>query len=119
MSDFEQPVLFDPGPAVVRDVQLDPPMSATRRLTERNRDLLRDGVHPATHRKLLVIEEGAKQWTCGGCKYARKINPGGDRSFWKCERHRLGMSHSAASDIRVSWPACALFEPLVSTGEPA
>lgn len=109
MSDFEQPVLFDPGPAVVRDVQLDPPMSATRRLTERNRDLLRDGVHPATHRKLLKVEEDGRQWTCGACKFACHMSAG-NKTFWKCEKHRLGITGSTASDVRRSWPACELWE---------
>jgi len=28
----------------------------------------------------------------------------------KCDQHRLGESHSAASDVRVGWPACVRFE---------
>lgn len=118
MSDHEQPALFDPGPAVEPNPFLVPSISATRRRTERNRDMLRDGVHPATYRRLLVVEEGTKPWTCGACKFAKKVG-GGRRDYWKCERHRLGMSASEASDIRISWPACELFQPRVSVGEPA
>ncbi len=102
--------LFDPGPARERPVE--PPMSATRRLTERNRDMLRDGIHPATLKKLLPVEEDGKPETCGSCKHAAKVgNPDGNRHYWKCAKHRLGMSRSTASDVRRSWPACSLWEP--------
>ena len=107
MSDHEQPALFDPGPA--RERPVDPPLSATRRLTERNRDLLKDGVHPATLRRLLAVEEDGRQWTCGTCRFA-VVQSNGNRSYWKCQKHRLGITNGAATDIRRSWPACALWE---------
>lgn len=92
--------LFDPpGPA-------DPPAeaSATVKLTERNRRSLANGRHPATGHRLLDPEWG---WTCRDCRHAVHVE-GGNRRYWKCARHRLGMSRSATSDIRVSWPACTL-----------
>ena len=78
----------------------EPKMSADRRRTIRNRALLAAGIHPATGRPL--VDDGR---TCGDCPYSLRID-NGRRSWWKCRVHRLGPSHSAASDIRVSWPAC-------------
>lgn len=95
--------LFD-VPVVVR-----PPAekeSATQRLTRRNKEKLASGVHPATHRKLREPLGAA----CGDCVHAKNYGHH-DRSYWKCEKHRLGMSHSSSSDIRKSWPACVLYEP--------
>lgn len=79
--------------------------SDTQRLTRRNNEKLANGVHPATHRSLL------RPWgtTCGDCVFAHNYRHH-NRSYWKCEKHRLGESHSSASDIRKSWPACVLFE---------
>ena len=92
--------LFDPGPAV------DPErLSSTRRLTLRNRELLDAGRHPATLTPLW-IGTGER---CGDCTHHHAYER--NRIWHKCGRHRLGESHSAASDIRVSWPACALFDP--------
>jgi hypothetical protein len=76
--------------------------SATVRLTRRNNDLLAHGLHPATGAALLDPEWG---YHCGDCAHARHVT-NGNRAWWKCELHRLGVSHSAASDIRVGWPAC-------------
>lgn len=80
-------------------------LSADARRTARQRDLLAAGVHPATGRPLLAGSEA----TCASCVHATAVHRGNTRA-WKCEVHRLGMSHSAASDIRVSWPACELYE---------
>lgn len=80
------------------------PLSADRRRTLANANLLASGVHPATRRPL------AGEGTCGTCAHAGRWS-NGNRAWWKCDLHRLGVSHSAASDIRVSWPACVLWEP--------
>lgn len=79
-------------------------LSLARRRTLANNGMLDRGIHPATGRPL----KGGDQ-TCGDCFHhkARTHN----RSWHKCELHRLGLSGSEASDIRVSWPACALFDP--------
>lgn len=79
------------------------PLSADRRRTQRNRELLQGGIHPATHRPLLA----GWGYTCADCAHA-EYHSRGARAHWKCRCHRLGLSHSSASDIRVSWPACAL-----------
>jgi hypothetical protein len=92
--------LFDVEP-------VDPPelesVSADRRLTRRNREHLDNGVHPATFRPVLV----GWGFTCGDCAYLRRYRYHA-RSYVKCAEHRLGESHSSASDVRVGWPACEL-----------
>lgn len=85
-----------------------PKETPDQRLTRRNRELLAGGVHPATHRHLF-IGTGER---CGTCAFHDTITH--NRTWHKCAKHRLGESHSAASDIRVSWPACALYEPVAS-----
>lgn len=96
MTLFDIPVLVRPSDGE----------SATQKVTRRNRQRLAAGIHPATGRTLFV---GTGE-TCGECQFARCFAGSGRRRYWKCEKHRLGMSNSMASDIRVSWPACALFE---------
>lgn len=92
-----------PGPlSTVPAPQPDPGESATQRLTRRNRELLDGGVHPATHARLLDADWG---YHCGDCAHAVRVDHH-PRYWWKCELHRLGISHSSASDIRISWPAC-------------
>jgi len=80
----------------------EPKESAGRRLTRRNNDLIAQGIHPATHHPI-VAELG----TCGTCTHAHQYQHH-NRTYWKCDLHRLGQSHSAASDIRSSWVACSL-----------
>jgi hypothetical protein len=80
--------------------------SPTVRRTARRRLLLEAGVHPATGLRLFPAVFGHQ---CGGCANAVKVQHGA-RSYWKCNESRLGLSHSAASDIRVTWPACELFK---------
>ena len=75
-------------------------LSATRRLTIRNQAFLDAGIHPAT--RLPLVGDGR---CCRDCPHSVRIDHG-NRSYWKCRRHRLGLSASAASDIRVGWPAC-------------
>ena len=93
--------LFDVEPFGGPVVEEPERLSAGQRLTIRNNQTLARGIHPATLRPLAGNGE-----TCATCTRhtAIEIRPG--RVFHKCELHRLGMRHSAASDIRVSWPAC-------------
>lgn len=77
-------------------------LSAGQRLTLRNNEMLTAGRHPATGRSLDADH------TCGECVHHKTRSH--DRTWHKCELHRLGMSHSASSDIRVGWPACSAFE---------
>ena len=96
--------LFDPGPPLPDPLD---GLSAGQRLTLRNHQLLAEGTHPATH-----TATRPDLGRCGDCAHAIIEHHGGSaRAWWKCELHRLGRSHSAASDIRVGWPACARFEP--------
>lgn len=81
------------------------PISDGVALTRRNEAKLARGVHPATLRALLE----PRGPTCGTCVHHEVVNVG--RAYHKCARHRLGMTASAASDIRLKWPACALYEP--------
>lgn len=83
--------------------------STDRRRTAQQKRLIVAGIHPATSRPLLDDHE-AGPVTCGDCVHAHRY-AWHNRSFWKCDLHRLGESHSAASDIRKSWPACTLYEP--------
>jgi hypothetical protein len=82
---------------------VDRTLSADQRRTEQNKKLLSLGIHPATRRPLL------KAFVCGECAHHR-AHRGNKNIFHKCELHRLGLSRGAASDIRVGWPACDLFE---------
>lgn len=78
-------------------------LSATRKLTARNEALLAAGRHPATGRPLLDNDSKC----CGNCAHHHAYRHH-NRVYHKCECHRLGESHSAASDVRVGWPACTL-----------
>lgn len=85
--------------AVVKD-----DASPTVRRTARRRIMLEAGLNPATARPLLPTELGR---TCGDCVHAERFELD-TRAYWKCTgpASRLGASHSAASDIRIGWPAC-------------
>lgn len=46
-------------------------------------------------------------FTCKSCKFL--VYHERDKRYYKCEKWH--MSACSASDVRVSWPACKLFEP--------
>lgn len=99
--------LFDPGPAPDVDAAManrsDGKLSADQRRTIKRRRLLELGINPATRRPFRVpLGE-----TCGSCAHHRAARAGNSR-FHKCDLNR---SSSAATDIRVSWPACDLWKP--------
>jgi hypothetical protein len=96
--------LFELPPLEPGYLSTDPPPSPDVRRTRTNADLLAQGTHPATRAPVL---DRAWGYSCGDCAHAERVT-NGRRAYWKCELHRLGMSFSAASDIRVSWPACTL-----------
>jgi hypothetical protein len=87
-----------------RHPDLAPALSADARRTQRQRRHLAAGYHPATGVRLLDSEWG---YQCRDCDHAVRVDAG-NRRYWKCLVSRLGASRSAASDIRISWPACAL-----------
>lgn len=107
MADAEQPPTLPGMEAFAPVAVVKSDASPTVRRTARRRLLLEAGVHPATHLPLFPAVFGN---TCGGCVHAEKVQHGA-RSYWKCTgaASRLGDSHSAASDIRTSWPACEAF----------
>lgn len=101
--------LFDPGPGLTPEVDDLHAVKVSRSgarpdYTKRAKALLALGRHPATRLALLADSTA----TCGDCAHATLIEHNA-RRWWKCAKHRLGMSHSEASDIRVGWPACLLF----------
>lgn len=98
MSDLH---LFEPDP--LPDPEPVEQLSADRRRTIRQQEQLAAGIHPATGRRLRA--EGG---TCGDCAHHVVID-WHDKRWHKCEHHRLGLSHSASSDIRIGWPACDRF----------
>lgn len=100
---MDEPHLFDPGPET--PVPTPERMSPDRRRTLRNRQMLDKGIHPATGRPL--TGDGR---ICRDCPHILRVQHRGPRTWFKCVRHRLGMSHSAASDIRAGWPACVLID---------
>ncbi len=44
---------------------------------------------------------------CRGCRFAVRKNGGGQK-FWKCEKSK--MTSGPATDLRLKWPACILWE---------
>jgi hypothetical protein len=95
---FGEPLPQLPGtPAVAPDAE---PLSADRRRTARQRQLVADGWHPLT-RGRAHPELG----TCGDCRH--RLAAG--RTYPKCE---LGPANrGAATDVRAWWPACSRFTP--------
>lgn len=97
--------LFDVDPFTLPDAPTPGErVSADRRLTIVNNGLLAARIHPAT--RVPLADNGE---TCGTCAHHQHLGHH-DRSWHKCDVHRLGMSHSAASDVRVGWPACTKWE---------
>lgn len=81
----------------------EPTLSAGRRLTIRQHDMVDHGIHPLN--KLKIADGEAR--TCGECIY--RIHWGA-HGYPKCE---LGpVSHGPATDCRAWWPACPNFTPL-------
>jgi hypothetical protein len=88
-------------------------LTATRRLTIRNDAMLARGRHPATGHPTVQTA------SCGSCENLRSYRNGSGRKVYhKCALHRLGVSRSAASDVRISWPACTLYAPHVEDPTP-
>ena len=78
------------------------PLSADAKRTQRRREHLDAGIHPATG--LPLADSGE---TCGTCVHHLVRHRG---SRWhKCEL--AGVTHGPGTDIRVSWPACQRWEP--------
>lgn len=89
--------LFDDGPATPTEN-----LSQGRRRTIRQHALLDIGVHPATGAPLARNGE-----TCGTCLWSW-IHRHNSRNYWKCAE--VPATRGAATDIRLSWPACTMWQ---------
>lgn len=78
--------------------------SPDQRRTRRRREMLADGINPASKRALLWESRA----TCGDCEhhFTHRTN----RTFHKCAKAPGGPTGGPATDVRVSWPACVLYE---------
>lgn len=95
--------------------RLGPPLGAdgltpAQRRAKRAQQMINAGRHPANGERLLEVAEDATRPTCADCAHLHRSGHAA-KVYVKCPHHRLGISHSAASDVRTGWPACALFEP--------
>lgn len=73
-------------------------LSADRRRTLRQQQMIANGVHPVT-RRLLRPQGG----TCGDCAHLHGEHHH-NRTYYKCDL--TVVTNGAATDIRLSWPAC-------------
>lgn len=106
--------LFDVEPIIeVADTD-----SYTVKLTKRNKALLQRGIHPATGRALRAMREPflsvsgrtfahSDNQSCETCEHL--VTRSSNRTYYKCGL--VPITAGAASDIRISWPACELWEP--------
>jgi len=113
-------------------------LSAGRRLTLRQAEMVADGIHPLTRGPLHPLASRNRDasapkgdpFTCGSC-YFRKVAQYHDRAYPKCclpgpvRVYRKGKdgwrwetvggapraTHSATSDVRAWWPACPDYSP--------
>lgn len=90
--------LFDlPG------IEPEPAASYGRRLTIRAHNAIANGHHPANGLPVNL------EHSCDDCAHLNRYKYH-NRPLLKCQHHRLGESHSEASDMRASWPACPKWE---------
>lgn len=87
----------------------EPQLSPDRRRTIRRRQLLEQGVHPTTRRPLLRLTLPDNPATCATCDHVTSWRLA--RTYWKCQRAPGGLTGGPATDVRLSWPACDLWEP--------
>lgn len=77
----------------------EPKLSVDRRRTLRNEALSARGLHPVSRRGL------RSEGTCGECNHVTRHG-----RYIKCDLNATG---GPATDIRLKWPACVSFAPLV------
>lgn len=133
--------LFDGWEPEVREPKPseDMTLSAGRRLTLRQAEMVADGVHPLTRGPLHPLASKHRDadapkgdpFTCGSC-YFRNVEKYHDSSYPKCwlpgpvRAYRKGeagewrwetvegaprVTHGPASDVRAWWPACPDYSP--------
>ena len=133
---------YDPPPTPVEE-----PLSADRRRTKRQAELIAAGIHPLTKKPLHPLASRhrdasspkADPFTCGSCwfrqaleyhgrSYPKCVLPGSVRAYRKREDGTWGWetvegapraTHSAASDVRAWWPACTDYSPSDRTSNDA
>lgn len=69
------------------------------------------GIHPFGP----AVRQPVGEKRCGDCKWAYPVDDFNKR-FWKC--HKRGYSRGEATDLRVSWPACEMFEDAPKESKP-
>lgn len=125
---------FEPPPS-----EPQPELSAGRRLTLRQAEMVAAGIHPLTRGKLHPLASTHRDadspksdpFTCGSCwfreviqyhnrSYAKCVLPGPVRVYrkgedgkfhWETVEGAPRATHSAASDVRAWWPACPDYSP--------
>lgn len=98
-AQWEDQALFDAGPATPAPLKVGE--DAAR--TARRRALLAAGWHPTSGRRLRGGDEVCG--TCAHCVGFRRHT----RTYWKCAE--VAVTRGAATDVRLSWPACVAWEP--------
>lgn len=102
----------------------DPALSADRRRTLRQAELIAAGIHPITRGRLHPLASRHRDasapkndpFTCGSC-YFREVFKYHGKAFPKCVRGSTVeagapfVTHSAATDVRAWWPACVGYSP--------
>lgn len=83
------------------DAPMPAPAGRTAALTARNNAAIARGRHPFG---APLANNGR---TCGDCAFAFARGTSRHR-YWKCSR--TPATHSATTDLRLSWPACTSFE---------
>lgn len=84
--------------------RVDPSLSPDRRRTLARNAMLAQGFHPTTRRALL---EPVGEHQCNDCEFCY-ANAGHAKTYYKCRK--VAHTGGPATDTRLSWPACVLFE---------
>lgn len=69
---------------------------------------IKRGLDP--HQQMLALYGQRRGFTCGRCKHL--LDNGKNRPIFKCAK--FGETRSAATDWRVKWQACGLFEDIAT-----
>ncbi len=132
LFDGYEPEVREPRPSE------DMTLSAGRRLTLRQAEMVADGIHPLTRGQLHPLASQHRDasapkddpFTCGSCRfraveryhnytYPKCLLPGPVRAYvkrgdgwrWETVDGAPRATHSAASDVRAWWPACPDYSP--------
>ena len=98
--------LFDLDPAQVRMNDIAEGLSADRRRTRRQAEVIQGGSHPLSiplGRHLALHKEEGR--TCGNCRF-RELWTYHNSTYPKCARDGMPVNHSTSTDVRRGWPGC-------------